>query len=279
MNLLQFLGSIEIGLIYALAAIGVFITFKIIDFPDLTVDGSFTLGAAVSAILIVNGYSFYLATIAAIIAGGIAGAVTGYLNVKWNIMGLLAGILTMTALYSVNLRIMQRPNIAIITEPTIFSLGNVIFVTAMITILILVLLTRFFASDFGLAIRAAGINPKVSSSYGINIGIMKIVALVISNSIVALAGSLFAQSQGFADISLGTSTVIVGLASVIIGEAILRPEKILTWLVACVFGSVIYRIAIASALNADEIGLEASDLNLITAALVAVTLKLRKIKI
>ena len=272
MNQLQLLGAVEIGLIYSLVAIGVYITFKVIDFPDLTVDGSFTLGAAVSSAMIFAGYNPYIATIVSILSGACAGWITGYLNVRWNILGLLAGILTMTALYSINLRIMGRPNIAIIDESTVFGSWSIILVILLITIGTILILTRFFASEFGLAIRAVGINPKVSSAYGIRVGMMKIVALAISNGIVALAGSLFAQSQGFSDISMGTGTIIVGLASVIIGEALVHPERIWVGLVTCAVGSILYRIAIAFALNAHDIGLEASDLNLITALLVAFTM-------
>ncbi len=278
MNQLQLLGAVEIGLIYSLVAIGVYITFKVIDFPDLTVDGSFTLGAAVSSAMIFAGYNPYISTIVSILSGACAGWVTGYLNVRWNILGLLAGILTMTALYSINLRIMGRPNIAIIDESTVFGSWPIILVILLITIVTILKLTRFFASEFGLAIRAVGINPKVSSAYGIRVGVMKIVALAISNGIVALAGSLFAQSQGFADISMGTGTIIVGLASVIIGEALVHPERIWVGLVTCAVGSILYRIAIAFALNAHDIGLEASDLNLITALLVTFTMIATRLK-
>lgn len=278
MNQLQILGALEIGLIYSLVAIGVYITFKVIDFPDLTVDGSFTLGAAVSSAMIFAGYNPYVATICAITAGSVAGSITGYLNVRWNIMGLLAGILTMTALYSINLRIMGRPNIAIIDLPTIFAHGNIIPMIFAICAILIMILQRFFASDFGLATRAIGINPTVSSAYGINVGFMKIVALSISNSIVALAGALFAQSQGFADISMGTGTIIIGLASVIIGEALVHPERIWVALITCAAGSIIYRVVIGFALNAHDIGLEASDLNLITACMVALTMILTRLK-
>jgi putative ABC transport system permease protein len=279
MNQLQLLGAVEIGLIYSLVAIGVYITFKVIDFPDLTVDGSFTLGAAVSSSMIYAGFDPYFSTFVAILSGGFAGVITGYLNVRWDILGLLAGILTMTTLYSINLRIMGRPNIAIIDSDTVFGNWSIIGTILVITIITIILLTRFFASEFGLAVRAVGINPKVSSSYGINVGIMKIVALSISNGIVAFAGSLFAQSQGFADISMGTGTIIVGLASVIIGEALVNPERVWVSLLTCAAGSILYRVAIAFALNAHDIGLEASDLNMITALLVALTMiftKLRK---
>lgn len=282
MNQLQLLGALEIGIIYALVAIGVYITFKIIDFPDLTVDGSFTLGAAVSAALIANGMNPFLATFLAIISGSVAGMITGYLNVRWNILGLLAGILTMTGLYSINLRIMGKPNIAIIDEQTIFSGYSIIIVALIILVITTLLLTRFFASEFGLGIRAAGINARISNAYGINVGKMKIIALALSNAIVAFAGALFTQSQSFADISMGTGTVIIGLASVIIGEAMLRPHRILTGLITCALGSVIYRIAIGFALNVNDVGLEASDLNLITVLLVVFTMilpRLKKIKI
>ncbi|MBL9029843.1 MAG: ABC transporter permease [Caedimonas sp.] len=279
MNTLQILGSIEIGLIYTLVAIGVYITFKLIAFPDLTVDGSFTLGAAVTSAMISSGCNPWVTTLAAIAAGGMAGVVTGYLNVKWNILDLLAGILTMTALYSVNLRVMGRPNIAIIDEPTIFGSHSIIIVTLVIVIVSILVLTRFFASEFGLGIRAIGINPKVSRAYGINVGRMKIIALSISNAIVALSGALFAQSQGFADISMGMGTIVVGLAAVIIGEAIMfHPKRILVALVSCGIGSILYRIAITFALNAHDIGLEATDLNLITATIVALTMILPKLK-
>jgi putative ABC transport system permease protein len=282
MNQLQLLGALEIGIIYGLVAIGVYITFKIIDFPDLTVDGSFTLGAAVSAALIANGMNPFLATFLAIISGSVAGMITGYLNVRWNILGLLAGILTMTGLYSINLRIMGKPNIAIIDEQTIFSGYSIIIVALIILVITTLLLTRFFASEFGLGIRAAGINARISNAYGINVGKMKIIALALSNAIVAFAGALFTQSQSFADISMGTGTVIIGLASVIIGEAMLRPHRILTGLITCALGSVIYRIAIGFALNVNDVGLEASDLNLITVLLVVFTMilpRLKKIKI
>jgi len=278
MNQLQLLGSIEIGLIFALVATGVYITFKVIDFPDLTVDGSFTLGAAVSASMISSGFGPVISTLAAMCAGSVAGSITGYLNVKWDIMGLLAGILTMTALYSINLRIMGVPNIAIVDAETIFGDYSVITIMGIIVVVVIAIINRFFASNYGLAIRAIGINPRVSKAYGINVERMKIIALALSNGVVALSGSLFAQSQGFADISMGTGTIIVGLAAVIIGEAAIHPKNVLTGLITCAIGSIVYRIVIAFALNANDIGLQASDLNLITAAIVALTMIVSKLK-
>ncbi len=278
MNQLQLIGAIEIGLVYSLVAIGVYITFKIIDFPDLTVDGSFTTGAAVSAAMIIAGWDPYVAILVSMLAGAIAGITTGYLNVRWQILGLLASILTMTALYSINLRIMGRPNIAIMDSMSIFNSDQVMGTILIILIIIVALISKFFGTEIGLAIRAIGINQKICTAYGINTGTMKIIALAISNAIVALAGSIFAQSQGFADISMGTGTIIVGLASVIIGEAIIHPYKIITTLITCAVGSILYRIVIGFALNASDLGLEASDLNLLTALIVAVTMVLTRLK-
>lgn len=278
MNQLQLIGAIEIGLIYSLVAIGVYITFKIIDFPDLTVDGSFTTGAAVSAAMIIAGWDPYMAIVVSMIAGAIAGIITGYLNVRWQILGLLASILTMTALYSINLRIMGRPNIAIMDSMSIFNSGHVIGTILIILLIVVALISKFFATEIGLAIRAIGINQKICAAYGVNTGAMKIIALAISNAIVALAGSIFAQSQGFADISMGTGTIIVGLASVIIGDAIIHPDRIITALITCSVGSILYRIVIGFALNASDLGLEASDLNLLTALIVAVTMVLTRLK-
>ncbi|HXH55287.1 MAG TPA: ABC transporter permease [Gammaproteobacteria bacterium] len=282
MNMIQFLGALEIGLLYGLVSLGVYLTFRAINFPDLTVDGTFPLGAAVAATLLVNGVHPILATIAAIFAGGLAGFITGYLHVRWNILGLLAGILTMTALYSVNLRIMGRPNIALLSELTLFSYfkGSHVVLWSMFGIIIgvLYLLYRFLASQFGLALRATGINPRVSPSYGINIGLMTLIGLAASNGLVALAGALFAQAHGFADISLGTGTLITGLASVIVGESLLPKHRLWFVLIACVLGSILYRLAIALALNSQFAGLQAQDLNLITAVLVVIAMLVPKIR-
>lgn len=272
MNTIQFLGALELGLLYALVTIGVYLTFRAINFPDLTVDGTFPLGAAVSAALIVNGVNPWLATIVAIFAGSVAGFITGYLHVRWKILGLLAGILTMTALYSINLRIMGRPNIALLTEPTIFSFftgsHSVLISIAGIIFLVVILLYGFLTSQYGLGLRAIGINPRVSPSYGINVGRMTLIGLALSNALVALAGAIFAQAHGFADVSMGNGTLITGLASVIVGESIFHKHNIFVVLLSCVLGSILYRLAIALALNAQITGLQASDLNIITALIV-----------
>ncbi len=279
MNLMQLAGSCELGLIYALVAIGVYLSFRVIDFPDLTVDGTFPLGAAVAAILILNGCNPLLASGLAVLAGALAGLVTGFLNVRWQILGLLAGILTLTALYSINLRVMgNRPNLAIMDEITVFHFGPVLVLLLTAVVLVVLALHFFFASHFGLALRAGAINPKAGAAYGINVNVVKLTVLAISNSLVALAGALFAQSQGFADISMGTGTIIVGLASVIMGEAFFHPRSVTLALLACVVGSVVYRFVISLALNSGEIGLKATDLNLITAVIVAGTMVLTKMR-
>lgn len=282
MNWIQFFGALELGLLYALVTLGVYLTFRAINFPDLTVDGTFPLGAAVSAALIVNGVNPILATIAAVLAGAFAGLVTGYLHVRWKILGLLAGILTMTALYSINLRIMGRPNIALLTEPTLFSFFTgthaILFTIAGIVVLVVLLLYWFLSSQYGLALRATGINPRVSPSYGINVGRMTLTGLAVSNALVALTGALFAQAHGFADISMGANTLITGLASVIVGESLLHKHNILFVLLSCVLGSILYRLAIALALNTQIAGLQASDLNLITAILVVIAMLIPQIR-
>lgn len=273
MNTIQFFGALEIGLLYGLIAIGVYLTFRVVNFPDLTVDGSFPLGAATCAALMITGTHPLLATLAAFLTGGLAGFITGFLHVRWKILGLLAGILTMTALYSINLRIMGRPNIALLTESTLFPNPHAILPLLALGVLILIiLLTLFLNSQFGLALRATGINARACPAYGIHIGHMTLIGLSLSNALVALGGALFAQIYGFADISMGTGTLIIGLASVIVGESLLHSYKIWLILLSCVLGSVLYRLVIALALNAQFIGLKASDLNLITAGLVVCAL-------
>lgn len=277
--MVQLLGGIELGLLYGLVAVGVFLTFRAINFPDLTVDGSFPLGAAIAASLIVQEVHPLLATFLACVAGGVAGFVTGYLHVRWKILGLLAGILTMTALYSINLRIMGRPNIALLTEHTLFTNPKFIMPILLFTMFVLILLlTGFLSSQFGLGLRATGINPKVSPSYGINVGAMTLIGLALSNALVALAGALFAQAHGFADVSMGTGILIIGLASVIIGETLFHTRHLFLILLSCVIGAILYRLAIALALNTHGLGLQSSDINLITSVLVVIALLSPKIK-
>ena len=281
MSLIASLGALEIGLIFGLVALGVFVSFRVINFPDLTVDGSFPLGGAVAAALIVAGWNPFAATAAAILAGAAAGAFTAWLNVHLRIMQLLASILTMIALYSINLRVMGKPNVALMDEPTVFSLAAIgglpdyaskPLVLLLIVICAKLLLDVFFASEVGLAMRATGGNPRMARAQGISTDRHTLAGLALSNALVALAGALFVQTQGGADISMGVGTIVIGLAAVIIGETLLPARSLVLTTLACVLGAVLYRFFIAAALNSDFIGLKAQDLNLVTAALVAVAL-------
>ena len=287
MSLIAFLGAIELGLLYGLVAFGVYLSFRILKFPDLTVDGSFPLGAAVSASLIVAGVNPFSATLLAFIAGALAGALTAFLSVRLKILNLLSSILVMIALYSINLRIMGRPNIALLNDVTIFTyfendfLSNIYLYPILFFIIILVFfvaLKLFLTSQIGLAMRAAGQNEKMSSAQGVNVGIMVILGLALSNALVALSGSLMAQSQGIADITSGVGVIVIGLASVIGGESLLTPRNIFRALLACIIGSILYRFAIVVALNADFLGFNAQDLNLITAILVTVAIVIPNFK-
>ena len=281
MSLIASLGAIEIGLIFGLVALGVFLSFRIINFPDLTVDGSFPLGGAVAAALIVSGWNPFVATAVAMLAGAMAGYLTAWLNVHLRIMQLLASILVMIALYSVNLRIMGKPNVALINDATVFSLvefGGIPdywlkpLVLLVIVIVAKLLIDLFFASEAGLAMRATGNNPRMARAQGISTDRLTVLGLALSNGLVALAGALFVQTQGGADISMGIGTIVIGLAAVIIGETILPARSLVITTLACILGAVLYRFFIALALNSDFIGLKAQDLNLVTAVLVAFAL-------
>lgn len=283
MSLIAFLGAIETGLVFALVALGVYLSFRVLQFPDLTVDGSFPLGAAVAAALITSGLDPFLSTAAAIVAGGAAGLVTAWLNVRLNILHLLASILTMIALFSVNLRIMGRPNTALLGEPTVFTpldgLGLPTYVVTPIAVGVIViaaklLFDRFLASEVGLAMRATGANPGMARSQGVKTGNLILLGMALSNGLVALAGALFAQSQGGADVTMGVGVIVVGLAAVIGGEAVITPRTVVRATLAAIIGSIAYRLAVAAALNADALGLQAQDLNLITAVLVAAAMVL-----
>ncbi|MCP3869497.1 MAG: ABC transporter permease [Gammaproteobacteria bacterium] len=283
MSLIAFLGSIETGLLFGLVALGVFLSFRVLNFPDLTVDGSLPLGAATSATLIVNGADPYLATLAAVFAGACAGLVTAFLNVRLKILHLLASILTMIGLHTVNLRIMGKPNQALLGEETVFTpfegLGLPyywlipIFLLILVT-LVLVLLNLYLGSESGLGMRATGSNQRMAASQGIETGRMKLLGIAMSNGLVGLAGALFAQIQGGADITMGVGVIVVGLAAVILGEAVLSTRTILLATIACILGSILYRLVVALALNAEFLGLQAQDLKLITAVLVVVAMTL-----
>lgn len=287
MSLFSLLGAIEIGLIFALVALGVFISFRLLRFPDLTVDGSFPLGGAVCAVLISMGTNPWLATLAAVAAGALAGMITGWLNVKLKIMDLLASILMMIALYSVNLRIMGGPNIPLINDPTIFNMlqpegmDDYVFRPLLLLVIVIaakLLLDWFFATERGLAIRATGSNARMARAQGVNTGGMILLGMAVSNGLVGLAGAMFVQTQGGSDISMGIGTIVIGLAAVIVGESILPSRKIIWATLAVVIGAIVYRFFIAAALNSDFIGLKAQDLNLVTAVLVTIALVIPQLK-
>lgn len=287
MSAIAFFGAVELGLVYAFVGLGVYLSFRILDFPDLTVDGSFPLGAAVSAVAIVSGVDPWIATFTAVIAGACAGLVTAFLNVRFGILHLLASILTMIALFSINLRIMGRPNVPLLNQDTILTpvldlglagyLVRPLFLFVLVAI-VLAALAWFLATDFGLAMRATGANPRMARAQGISTPLYIYVGMALSNALVGLAGALFAQTNGFADVTSGVGTIVVGLAAVIVGETLFRSRHIWVVLIGVVVGSILYRIAIQLALSFDALGLEPSDLNLATAVLVALALILPRLR-
>ncbi len=280
MSFVAFIGAIETGLLYGFLSLGVYLSFRVLKFPDLTVDGSFPLGAAVVATLITQGVNPWLATAVAMVAGSLAGLCTAILSVRFNILNLLASILTMIALYSVNLRIMGRPNVPLLNQPTLFEgLETVVPIWVILLVglgLAKLAIDFFLTSDLGLAMRATGMNPVMASAQGVHTDRLILLGMAMSNALAALSGALFAQVNGFADVALGVGTVVVGLATVILGEAIF-PSRTVRWAtLAVVLGCLIYRLVIAMALNADFIGLRAQDLNLVTAIIVVLALVLPK---
>ena len=272
--------SVYEGLAYAFVALGVYITFRVLAFPDLTVDGSFPLGAAVTAVLIINGTNPWAATIIAFLSGVGAGIITALLNTKLRINALLAGILMMVALYSINLLIMGRSNIPLLREISIFDnvadwLGmrpsvvlSIIFCGTLVA-LTLLLLNWFLRTEIGLALRATGDNEQMVRGLGSSTDMTTILGVSISNGFVALAGALIAQNQGFADVGMGIGMIVMGLASVIIGEGLLRPHGVTSVLLSVVGGTFAYRLFLGIALRA---GLPPSNLKLITAGLVIIAL-------
>ena len=284
------ISTIAQGLLWALLALGVFITFRILDVADLTVEGSFPMGAAISAVLITMGVNPWLTVVIAGIGGMVAGAVTGWIHTKLKIPALLAGILTMIALYSVNLHIMGKANISLLRMDTVYSaihsmgVSNAVALTiigVVVTVVVGLFLFWFFGTELGTSIRATGVNPQMIRAQGVNTDSMIVLGLLLSNGFVAVSGALIAQSQGFADIGMGVGTIVIGLASVIIGEVLFASSSVVRKLfgnssfvlslVAVVFGSIIYRIVIATVLY---LGMPPNDLKLFTAILVALALSL-----
>jgi putative ABC transport system permease protein len=289
------LGALTIGLILSLLALGVFISFRIFNFADITADGSVTLGAAVAAVLLTGGTDPLLATMAGFVAGMMAGATTGILHTRFGINGLLSGILVMTALYSVNLHVMGKSNLPLLATTTLATqaetgahavLGDVaalgvmgwevaprdaaVLFGALVTISVAAsLLYAFLRTDLGTAMRATGNNPQMIRALGVDVGNMIVLGLALSNGLIALAGALLAQYQGFADVQMGIGMVVWGLASVIIGEALVGTTSLGLVITGAVMGSVLFRLLIAIALRA---GLNPNDLKLVTAAFVFLAL-------
>lgn len=279
MTIYAALGAVEQGFVYGIMVIGVYLTFRILDFPDLTVDGSLPLGAAISAVAITNGINPYFSLLFALAGGFMAGMVTAFLNTKFKILHLLASILTMIALYSINIRIMSGPNVALLGQTTVFDsvtnlgipahyAGLLIFGT--FALLVLALIIWFLGTELGQAILATGDNPQMIRSLGVNTNTIIILGVGLSNGLVALSGALVAQNQGAADVGMGIGTIVAGLASVIIGETVFGCKTMPRAFIAALLGSIVYRLAIALALGMEfgNFRFNPSDLNLITALLV-----------
>lgn len=290
------IGAIAQGLLWAVMAIGVYITYRVLDIADLTAEGTFTLGAGIACLMITEGYNPFVATIVAFVGGLIAGFVTGVLHTKLKIPALLSGILTMTALWSINLRIMGKPNIPLLKEETIITMldnfvvsmgvtGNTKYWAAIIAGLILTagvifILWWFFKTEMGFSLRATGNNQNMIRANGVNTNFTIIIGVMLGNGLIALSAALYSQFNGFADISMGVGTIVIGLASVIIGEVVFGSRSILNSLIAVALGSVLYRIIIALVLeigainvfNLFTIDIKTDDMKLISSILLVVAL-------
>ncbi len=278
-------GAINLGLLYAFMAMGVFITFRIHDFPDITVDGSFVTGAAVTAVLVVSGINPFLALFLAFVAGACAGAVTAFIHTRFNINGLLSGILVMTGFYSINLHIMGKSNIPLLNQPGVVTslkqlnpgLPHEVWFCLFFFLVIAIfwsLISLFFRTDFGITMRATGNNPIMAGASGVHVNVVKMVGIALANGFVGISGSLVAQYQGFADIGMGIGSIVFGLAAVIIGESVLRTRSIYARVLSVIIGSVLFRLMVAFALYA---GLNPIDLKLITALFVLIILVAPKV--
>lgn len=264
------IGIIQQGLIFSIAVMGIYITYKILKFADLSADGSFTLGASVSAVLISKGVNPFLSLIFAMLAGALIGLITGTLNVKFKIEEMLSSILVMVGLYSINLRVMGgKANYSIFNNDSIFTGRNKLLVILIITALSGLFFTLFYKTKLGYLLKGIGDNENMIISLGINTGTIKMFALSLSNSFIALAGGIMAQSQGFSDINMGTGTMIMGLASIIIGSIIFRKIKIANASIMCVVGTILYRTSVALSLR---LGFNPSDLKLISSIIVVIVL-------
>lgn len=273
------------GLLWAVMALGVYITYRVLDIADLTVEGSFPLGAAVAASMLSAGYGPIPSFVVAAIAGMVAGVVTALLHTKMKIPALLAGILTMIALYSVNLRVMGKANLSLLGTDTTFSIirkmlslnsaYTTLVVGLLATVLVAVFIYWFFGTEIGAAIRATGFNQQMIRAQGVDTDVTIMIGLLLSNALVAISGALVAQSNGFADVGMGTGTIVIGLASVIIGEVLFGTRSFKNSVISVILGSVVYRIVIAVVL---QMGMPPNDLKLFTSILVAFALAMPLIK-
>lgn len=276
------LSVLEQGMIYAIMALGVYITYKILDFPDLTVDGSFPLGAAITAVMITKGLHPILTLVVSFAAGAFVGMLTGLIHVKCKVRDLLSGIIMMTALYTVNLRIAGRANLPIYNQNTIFDnevVGSIfkgklgtystVILIFLVTMAMKYLLDWYMSTKSGFLLRAVGDNDTIVTSMGVDKGAVKIVGLAISNGLVTLSGCIYAQQQRYFDVSMGTGTVVIGLASVIIGTSLFKKVTFLRVTSSVVIGSIIYKACVAAAIS---LGLQSTDLKLITAVLFLIIL-------
>lgn len=272
------LGAVSLGLLWAIMTIGVYITYRILDIADLSVEGTLPLGAAVACAMITRGVDPYLASLCALLAGCAAGLCTGILHTKLKIPALLSGILTMIALYSINLRVMGAPNVSILRMNTVFrpltKLGMtgsvaIIIVGGLCALALITILYWFFGTELGSAVRATGNNPRMVRAQGINTDNMKMLGLVLSNGLAALSGAFIAQSQNFGDVQMGAGSIVIGLASLIIGEVLFGGRSFYRRLLAVILGAVVYRLIIALVL---ELGMNPNDLKLFTAITVALAL-------
>ncbi len=281
----------EQGFLFAFLGLGVLVTFRFFRFPDLTAEGSYTLGGATVAALLVGGMNPFGATFFAMIAGALAGAVTAVIHTKFRINNIIAGIVVMTALYTVNLRVMGKANVPLLNTPTVFGdvigwinqLGFALRENAITTIpiaLVLLIITAivlvwFFATDLGLAVRATGQNEPMILSLGVDTDKTKMIGLALSNALIALSGALIAQNHGFADIGMGIGILVTGAAAVLIGEAIFGDRSVVWWIVAAIVGAMIYRLLVALALR---VGLDPVDLRLATGVLLLLALSVPRIR-
>lgn len=273
-------GALSQGVLWGLMALGVYITYRILDIADLTVDGSFATGGAVCAVCVVNGVDPVLALLLATIAGAVAGFVTGFLHTKCEIPAILAGILTQIGLYSINLRIMGRSNTPLLKSETLFknisemtglsSTWTALIIGIIVSVVIVAILYWYFGTEIGSAIRATGNNEQMVRALGVNTSVTKILGLMIGNALISLSGALVTQSQGYADIKMGIGAIVIGLASIVIGEVIFGQKGNFAFrLTSIIVGSIIYRIIVAIVL---QMGMNTDDLKLLTAILVAIAL-------